>query len=112
MQNDNTIPTAFQTIKDAMLREPDYAYSWHANIAMPIYDSCQEPMCRCPYSEDYGYKSGRHDEECPVVVYRHEIFDGKRVVIPIEQANEIASRLMNHLFGAQTSQDMLVEKAA
>lgn len=30
---------AFQTLKKAIHDDPDYARTWHANIAMPIYDS-------------------------------------------------------------------------
>ena len=36
---DITIKQAMNRLKQAMKDEPDYAYSWHANIAMSVYDS-------------------------------------------------------------------------
>ena len=33
------IEIAFKTLKKAMRDDPDYAHSWHCNIAMMCYDS-------------------------------------------------------------------------
>jgi hypothetical protein len=35
-----TIEQAMTRLKKAMKDEPDYAYGWHANIAMSVYDEC------------------------------------------------------------------------
>lgn len=35
-----TIEQAINRLKQAMIDEPDYAYGWHANIAMSVYDEC------------------------------------------------------------------------
>ena len=35
-----TIEQAMNRLKQAMVDEPDYAYGWHANIAMSVYDEC------------------------------------------------------------------------
>ena len=33
------IENAFNTLKQAMINDPDYAYSWHCNIAMMCNDA-------------------------------------------------------------------------
>jgi len=35
----NKIEGAMDTLREAFLESPDYAYSWHANIAMACYDA-------------------------------------------------------------------------
>jgi hypothetical protein len=35
-----TIEQAMIRLKKAMKDEPYYAYAWHANIAMSVYDEC------------------------------------------------------------------------
>lgn len=32
-------PDAFQALKNAVIEDPDYAWSWHCNIAMPLIDA-------------------------------------------------------------------------
>ena len=39
MTNEITIEQAMTRLKQAMIDAPDYAYGWHANIAMSVYDS-------------------------------------------------------------------------
>jgi hypothetical protein len=34
-----TIPEAIDTLKAAMAADPDYAWGWHCNIAVPIMDA-------------------------------------------------------------------------
>jgi len=35
---------AYQTITEAMQKDPDYAHSWQCNIAIPILDNCNEKL--------------------------------------------------------------------
>ncbi len=32
------VPTAFNTLRSALQDDEDYAWSWHSNIAMAVYD--------------------------------------------------------------------------
>ncbi len=38
----SVVEQAMQTLKDAMINEPDFAHSWHCNIAMACYDEIGE----------------------------------------------------------------------
>lgn len=63
---------AVRTLSKAMKDDPGFAWSWHCNIAMPIFDAankgCVEP------------------------------------VMSAAKANEIAKKLMKHLFDVETSE--------
>lgn len=39
MSEQPTTYQAFDILKRAILADPGYAWSWHCNFAMPIYDS-------------------------------------------------------------------------
>jgi hypothetical protein len=39
-----TIEQAMNRLKKAMSDESDYAYGWHANIAMSVYDECPDDV--------------------------------------------------------------------
>ena len=39
MKNDIGVSDAFEIVKKAMKKEPEYAYAWHCNIAMCCYDA-------------------------------------------------------------------------
>ena len=74
-----TIKDAMDRLKIAMIEEPDYAHTWHCNIAMACYDAM--PIAKTN-------KQNRID---------HEI------------ANESATAFMKMCFDAETSNDMLSE---
>lgn len=84
---------AYRDLQRAMLKDPDYAWSWHCNIAMPIYDATH-PACTCKWDQGHA-----HGDDCAIVKARAA---GNRPVTT-EQANEIASRLMRHLFKVEVS---------
>lgn len=81
---------AYRDLAAAMKADPDYAHSWLCNIAMPIYDSTR-PSCTCDFQEG-------HEPGCPIV--RAHNLDTRPM--SIEEANDIAKRLMRHLFGVDT----------
>ena len=35
------IKAAWDTFKAAMVADPEYAWAWHCNLAMPIMDTCE-----------------------------------------------------------------------
>ena len=74
-----TIKDAMDRLKQAMIEEPDYAYAWHANIAMACYDAL--PIAKTN-------KQNRLD---------HKI------------ANESATTFMKRCFDVETSKDMLLK---
>ena len=39
-----TIEQAMVRLSKAMKEDPSYAYSWHANIAMAVYDECTDDI--------------------------------------------------------------------
>lgn len=81
-------------------RDPGFRQSWHANIAMPIYDATR-PQCYCD-------KLLFNPKDVPPLHYPNcELSQAATVPrrfehreMSIEQANYIADRLMKHLFGA------------
>ena len=75
--DEKAVEEAFKVLKQAMHNDPAYAYSWHANIAMAMYDSFPEV-----------FWLPTHDK-------LHKI------------ANEGASRFMGQAFDVITSGDML-----
>lgn len=44
------IVKAMDTLKEAMITDPDYAHSWHCNLAMAFYDviddNCIDENCK------------------------------------------------------------------
>ena len=78
-----TIEQAMSRLKQAMIDEPDYAYGWHANIAMMSYDAISSKTYDAPYGFD------------------HEL--AHRI------GNDAASRFMKICFDAETSLDMLTK---
>lgn len=80
---------AVNHLSKQLQRDPGFRQSWHANIAMPIYDDTRK-NCAC-------LRFGQHDKDChrygiPGLNESHDM--------PIEQANHIADKLMKHLFNA------------
>jgi len=84
----NEIAVAMEMLRKAMKNEPDYAFSWHSNIAMALYDSIriadQEAI---NHTED----TLNHSEALRI-------------------GNEGASRFMKICFDAETSQDMMIKQ--
>ena len=80
----NKVKDAIAVLKEAMIKDPAYAYGWHANIAMSFYDAIPEN---------------------PSVwkIYHSEIH---RV------CNEGATCFMKRLFDIETSQVMLSDPMA
>lgn len=74
---DQDVSEAFEVLKEAMKNDPAYAYSWHANIAMAMYDEFPSVFW-LPCDEKL-----------------HEI------------ANEGATRFMKRAFDVETSRRML-----
>lgn len=80
---------ALRVLKKAMRDDPDFARTWHANIAMPIYDATR-PQCWCHVIRN-GLCSA-----CLARSANENIFKCRDM--PAEQANYIADKLMEHLF--------------
>lgn len=74
---------AFKAIKKAINNESDYAYGFHANIAMMCYDSMMASK------EITGEACHTH-------------------IAALKIGNEAATRFMKMCFDAETSQDMLI----
>lgn len=72
---------AVRYLSKQLQNDPGFRQSWHANIAMPIYDNTRD------YSPTH-FK--QHDGEVVLGVRN----------MPVEQANYIADRVLNHLFNA------------
>jgi len=72
-----SVKKEMDTLKKAMIDDPEYAYSWHANIAM---------MCHDAIKEELNKKS---------VIDAHSV------------GNDAASRFMKICFDVETSQNML-----
>ena len=70
---------AFAILKDAMQRDDAYAYGWHANIAMALYDNMPETFWM------------------PDRKHWHKI------------TNDAASAFMSRAFEVKTSDDMLTK---
>jgi hypothetical protein len=89
LRNLRCIPVriALAVLRRAFRRDPGFYDSWHANIAMPIYDATR-PMCTCDFSDG-------HEPQCPkAIAQRTRNFHP----MSLELANEIGDRLMRHLF--------------
>jgi len=83
-----TIEQAMDRLRKAMKDEPDYAYSWHANIAMACYDSVKIA-----------------DQEAI-----NHVDDTLDHMEAMRIGNEGASRFMKICFDAETSQDMMIKQ--
>lgn len=84
---------AVRHLSEQLRKDPGFRQTWHANIAMPIYDATR-PTCSCT---PLGPSEHQHHPSCPV--YQA----GERSDVhgmPIAQANHIADKLMKHLFNA------------
>lgn len=75
-----TVKQAMDTLRMAMEQEPDYAHSWHCNIAMMCYDSIRSADITA-IDEDSGDMS---HEDAHIV------------------GNDAASRFMKICFGINT----------
>ena len=71
---------AVKHLSRELQRSPGFRESWRANIAMPIYDATR--------------LAGKFEEGKPLPANHVCIH------MPIEQANEIADKLLKHLFDA------------
>ena len=80
---DITIEQAMNRLEQAMKEDPDYAYGWHANIAMSCCDAMVHMKTKLPMdsTSDFHYA-----------------------------ANEGATRFMKICFDAKTSLYMLEDK--
>jgi len=76
---ENKVEDAMNALKQAIRDDPSYAYAWHANIAMAMYDAMPTEVFWMPSRERY-----------------------------MEIANDGASRFMGLCFDVHTSQDMLL----
>lgn len=87
------LPTkwAMTWIRRQMQRDPDWAHSWHANIACILKDRSGGTWhCSCPYNE-----KGRHLDGCKHAdPFWRQISD--------LEANYLASQLMRTLFNVTT----------
>lgn len=85
---------AVNHLSKQLQRDSGFRQSWHANIAMPIYDATT-PKCTCTHELKVG--AVLHYSGCPMI-------HGKRydytAGMPIEQANHIADKIMAHIFNA------------
>lgn len=80
---------AVRVLSKALQDDPEFRQAWRANIAMPIYDYCQSPWHGlCDPSTD------------------------KPPQVTIRQANEIADRLMRHLFEVPLPNHALEQEGA
>ena len=52
------IEQAVNTLKQALKDDPDYAYSWHCNIAMMCYDSIRDHTEPCVDIHALAHKIG------------------------------------------------------
>lgn len=77
---------AVRHLSKQLRNDPSFRQSWHANIAMPIYDATR-PVCSCDVKP--------HKEGCTAGQYWANLLRPD-----INQCNRIADRLMKHLFGA------------
>ncbi len=77
------IKVSLDHLSHVMQTDPDYAHSWHCNLAMAFYDAWGEN----------GVPLNAHK-------YKHQI------------ANEGASRCMKQIFNVETSNDMLTKEKA
>ena len=77
---ESDVGEAFHILQKAMLKDPSYAYGWHANIAMALFDSMPQTF----WMPD---KSQWHDI-----------------------CNDAATEFMIRAFQVQTSNDMLLNK--
>lgn len=78
-----TVTQAMQVLEEALKEDKEYAYGWHANIAMMCHDA-----------------------------YLSHAFEGDEKPAQVAQkiGNEAASRFMKLAFDVETSQDMLEDK--
>lgn len=75
---------AVRHLSKQLQNDPEFRQSWHANIAMPIYDATRrECDCRA------AYINADHLDTCDSVT-----------CLRIDDCNRIADRLMKHLFNA------------
>ena len=77
-RSQDTIGEAFKILKEAIQQDDAYAYGWHANISMALYDAMPETFWM------------------PDKNHWHKI------------TNEAASVFMKRAFDAETSADMLI----
>jgi hypothetical protein len=101
MRNIPNLPTkwAMKYICRQMRKDQAWRNSWHANIAMPIYDATR-PQCYCHNLLSKPDQRPEHFHGCEIlqantIPRRFECRE-----MSIEQSNYIANRLMKHLFDA------------
>lgn len=87
---------AVRTLSKALKDDAGFRQTWHANIAMPIYDATR-PKCYCGLmsspTDESGHTLGCKVGQAQTIPRRFECRD-----MSIEQANYIADQLMEHLF--------------
>lgn len=93
-----TVAQAFAIIKGAMQADPDYAWGWHCNIAMAIYDE-SHPQCICEIL-DGEFKGHRPD--C-AIVRAHDARHFNEHALSHEFCNNAAARFMKLCFDVDTS---------
>lgn len=87
---------AIEHLKLAFKNDPGFRQTWHANIAMPIYDATR-PQCYC-YFPTCADGTKAHDHTCQMIQAETIPRRFECREMSIEQANYIADRLMKHLF--------------
>ena len=90
---------AFDKLKLAMQSDYGYAWTWHANIAMSIYDESR-PNCMCEILDGTPFKG--HRPNCSVVRAKTA---GAPLPLSHEFCNHAAARFMKLCFDVDTSKE-------
>lgn len=92
------VSASFETLKAALQADPGYAWTWHCNIAMAIYDE-SHPQCIC---EILNGKYEGHRPDC-AIVRAHNARHFQEHALSHDFCNNAAARFMNVCFGVDTT---------
>jgi hypothetical protein len=90
---------AFAVLKAAMQADSGFAWSWHCNLAMSVYDESR-PQCICEILD--GKEFSGHRPDC-AVVRAHDARHFKEHQLSHEFCNNTAARFMKLCFDVDTS---------
>lgn len=97
---ESKIPAAFAVLKEAMQSDFGYAWSWHCNLAMTIYDESR-PQCYCETLDGKEYSG--HRPEC-AIVRAHDARHFEEHRLSHAFCNNAAARFMKLCFDVDTSE--------
>lgn len=93
------IRLAFRILRRALQKDPGYAWGWHCNLAMSIYDE-SHPQCICEILD--GEWQGGHRPDCSIV-RAHDARHFNEHALSPAFCNNAAARFMKLCFGVDTS---------